>query len=96
MNTPTWLIVAFWSIIGLGLLITFVQFLIEYSKEIKTRTNTDALIGQKALLLEDYEFLKPATIWRVKSFDNQPLNKETLVEVVGIEGNTLIVQKYNK
>lgn len=69
------------------------------SKNSESKTNTNALIGQIAVLQTDYTILEKSSvkfgdvIWTVKTIENETLEKGTMIEVVAIEGNTLIVKK---
>ena len=69
------------------------------SKNSESKTNTNALIGQIAVLQTDYTILEKSSvkfgdvIWTVKAIEDETLEKGTMIEVVAIEGNTLIVKK---
>lgn len=68
----------------------------------ESKTNVHALIGQVGPLQSDYTFLNKSSvkfgdvIWTVRVENNEELLKGTMVEVVAIEGNTLIVIKQTK
>lgn len=67
-------------------------------KNNNSKTNVDALIGQKYRLLEttDFETLGKIKIkdidWSVKGEKQQTIKKNAIVEIVKIEGNKLIVK----
>ena len=62
-------------------------------------TNVDALIGKKCRLLEDIDLEKNGSlkvndiVWTAKSKDDKVIKKGQLVEIVGVEGNKMIVQE---
>ena len=63
-----------------------------------TKTNADAIIGQKHRMLESTNFETNGKIkikgvdWSVKGENQQTINQGQIVEVVKIEGNKLIVK----
>lgn len=67
-----------------------------------TKTNVDALIGEKHRLLEttDFETLGKIKIkdidWSVRGENQQTIEEGTVVEIVKIDGNKLIVKPVKK
>ena len=62
-------------------------------------TNSDRLIGMRTRLIvsiEDNhsgEIKANGIIWSAVSVDGKPIDKDTLIEIVAIEGNRLLVRK---
>lgn len=67
-------------------------------KNMDTKTNVDSLVGKQFRLLEDTDFEKLGSIkindvvWTAISIDGSEIKKNSLVEVVKIDGNKLIVK----
>lgn len=68
-------------------------------KNMDTKTNVDSLVGKQFRLLEDTDFEKLGSIkindvvWTAISIDGSEIKKNSLVEVVKIDGNKLIVKE---
>lgn len=64
-----------------------------------TKTNTDALVGQKFRLLSKTDFENVGTVkvkdveWSVVGDNGQFIDKGAIVEVTGISGNKLIIKE---
>ncbi len=69
----------------------------------KTRTNADSLIGEMGTVTKDIDTIKAqgqleirGQIWSAKTRDEELIPKDTVVEVLAIEGVKLVVKKENK
>ena len=81
----------------LGVRPVFQKYL--YSKESKIKTNVDALIGKRGIVVEsvDPKTMKGRVVvggenWRAVSFEDRFIEADSPVEVVRIEGTKLIVK----
>jgi len=85
-------------ILACALLILTRPFALKKLKANKTKTNADALIGQKALVtqtigeLEKGEIKIEGKIWSAKTADGTPLSAENKCIIEKIEGVTCIVK----
>lgn len=75
----------------------------KYLKVGKTRTNADSLIGEIGLVTEDIDTIKAkgqleirGQIWSAKTRDEDLIPKDTVVEILAIEGVKLVVKRSNK
>ena len=73
---------------------------IKYLKVGKTRTNADSLIGEIGLVTEDIDTIKAkgqleirGQIWSAKTRDEDLIPKDTVVEILAIEGVKLVVKR---
>lgn len=72
------------------------KWLLKYDN---SKTNVESLIGKKFRLLDKTDFETTGSVkvngvvWSAISIDNQPIEKNEIVEVVKIDGNKLIVKK---
>jgi membrane protein implicated in regulation of membrane protease activity len=71
----------------------------QFWKGAEVRTNTDALIGQRGKVSQDFEpGLRLGLVsvggddWRAESLNDKPLHVGDIVEVVRVDSNTLIVK----
>lgn len=98
---PLWQTVIF-VIVSAVLLSVLRKVTIKYFfKNNNSKTNLDALIGEKHRLLEGTNFEKLGQIqikdivWSVMGESQQTIKKGQIVEIVRIEGNKLIVKPAN-
>jgi membrane protein implicated in regulation of membrane protease activity len=66
---------------------------------VKTKTNSDAIIDKKCLVIEDISNLENTgrieingITWKAKSLNNEIIKKETIVQIKKIEGVTVFVE----
>ncbi len=104
------------SLFNINLIVQFVVFLVlslvcilytrpiakKYLKIGQTKTNVDAVIGQKGVVVKKIEEFNTGQIkvkgqiWTAKSPDFEILKCGDEVEIVGIEGVKLIVEKWKQ
>ena len=65
------------------------------------KTNIDSIIGKSCLVTQDInnienvgEVFINGLPWKAKSIDNKEINKDTLVDIIKIEGVSLIVKEH--
>ena len=82
------------------LLILTRPFVRKMTKKTQIKTNSDALVGKKAVIIKETdsfgdggEAKVDGKIWTVKSAEGEPLTKDDIVIVEKIEGVKLIVRK---
>lgn len=75
----------------------------KYLKVGSTRTNADSLIGEMGIVTEDIDTIKAqgqleirGQIWSAKTRNEELIPKDTVVEILAIEGVKLVVKKENK
>ena len=84
-----------------GLMLIFTRPLVKkYLKIGKVKTNAEELIGKEAIVTEEINNINAqgkikvkGQIWTARSNNNDKLKKDTIVEVLRIEGVKLIVKK---
>lgn len=75
------------------------KFLLKNSNE---KTNIDALIGKRYVMMEDAGFEKAGAVkingvvWSAIAQDGQEIKVNEIVEVVKVSGNKLVVKKIDK
>lgn len=87
-----------------AILLYFTKPLVErYLHVGKVRTNADSLIGEIGIVIEDIDTIKAigqvevkGQIWSAKTRDENLILKDTLVEILAIEGVKLIVSETSK
>lgn len=92
-------IIAFF-VVSIVLLIFTRPFAVKYINSNKTKTNVESLIGADALVLEEINNINERGCarlegkeWTARSEDGTVIPKDTVVNVVRIEGVKLIVKK---
>jgi len=84
-----------------GLMLIFTRPLVKkYLKIGKVKTNAEELIGKEAIVTEEINNINAqgkikvkGQIWTARSNNNNKIKKDTIVEVLRIEGVKLIVKK---
>ena len=84
-----------------GLMLVFTRPLVKkYLKIGKVKTNAEELIGKEAIVTEEINNINAqgkikvkGQIWTARSNNNNKIKKDTIVEVLRIEGVKLIVKK---
>lgn len=99
-GVPLWIEIVVFVILSLVLLLSLrgltKKFLLANAK---AKTNTDLLVGTctRVLTQADFDNLGSVEIngvvWSIKSQDCQVLPKDSVVEIVEVQGNKLIVKK---
>lgn len=86
-------------VLSLLMLLAFKPFVVRYLQKDSQPTNLDRYYGhpfrlQKAITAEDPgEIIIEGVTWRVISADNTECRINTLVKIVGIDGNKYVVEK---
>ena len=90
-------------VISLLLLLAFIKKARRCLAVDHTPTNADRIIGQKAKVLEDVDFITGrgriivmGQIWSCKSEKGENIEPNAIVEVLGIEGSRAVVKKISK
>lgn len=87
-----------------GILLYFTKPVVEkYLKVGNIKTNADSLVGETGRVTEDIDTIQAkgqleirGQIWSAKTRDGNLIAKDTLVEILAIEGVKLVVRKSNK
>ena len=98
LGAPIWLQVLIFAGVSALLLVLVRPFLRKFVDPHKIKTNVDALVGQKAVVLEPIDNLEGegtvklnGNIWTARSADESKIAADTVVEIRSIEGVKLIV-----
>ncbi len=98
LGAPIWLQVLIFAGVSALLLVLVRPFLRKFVDPHKIKTNVDALVGQKAVVLEAIDNLEGegtvklnGNIWTARSVDDSKIAADTVVEIRSIEGVKLIV-----
>ncbi|NLU52443.1 MAG: NfeD family protein [Clostridiaceae bacterium] len=98
LNLPLWLQIAVFLIVSAVLLIYTRPVAVKYLRVGRYRTNADALIGGRGVVIMDItehstgQVKVRGQIWTAVSRTGQPILKDTEVVICGIEGVKLIVK----
>ncbi|MFZ7121020.1 MAG: NfeD family protein [Eubacteriaceae bacterium] len=96
---PFYIQFALFLISSLVLLAFTRPIFVDYLKVGKTKTNVDSIIGNIGIVLEDINTFKygqvkvNGQIWTAKSEMKVHIEKNTKVEIIGVEGVKLIVKE---
>ena len=98
LGAQLWLQVVLFVVVSAALILLLRPFFKKYINPYKTKTNVDALIGQRAVVIEAIDNLAAAgavkldgKIWTARSADDAGIDAGTVVVVKRIEGVKAIV-----
>lgn len=99
--TDNWMIQAFVFIIVTVVVLVFLRpIAIKYINGKAEKTNVDSIIGRKAKVIADIDNINATGMvvidgmeWTARSVDGSIITKDTLVEVVSVEGVKAIVKE---
>ena len=98
LGAQLWLQVVLFVVVSAALILLLRPFFKKYINPYKTKTNVDALIGQRAVVIEAIDNLAAAgavkldgKIWTARSSDDAGIDAGTVVVVKRIEGVKAIV-----
>lgn len=98
LNAPLWLQVLIFAGVSALLLLLVRPFLRKFVDPHKVKTNVDALVGQKAVVIEPIDNLEGlgtvrlnGNIWSARTVDASKIPADTVVEIRAIEGVKLMV-----
>ena len=98
LGAKVWLQVLIFAGVSALLLLLVRPFLRKYVDPHKIKTNVDALVGKKAVVIEPVDNLEGlgtvklnGNIWTARSVDGANIPADTVVEVQAIEGVKLMV-----
>lgn len=98
LGAKIWLQVLIFAGVSAVLLLLVRPFLRKYVDPHKVKTNVDALVGQKAVVIEPIDNLEGlgtvklnGNIWTARSVDEETIPADTVVEIRSIEGVKLMV-----
>ncbi len=100
LNAPFILQVGAFIVVSATLLYFTKPLVKKYLKVGGARTNTDSLIGEMGIVIEDIDTLKAqgqveirGQVWSAKTREEVLIGKDTRVEILSIEGVKLVVRK---
>ena len=101
-DAPFWIIILTYSV-SLFVLTVFVRKIalrIFSGRESEIKTNTDAIIDQKGIVIEEINAIKGSgkvrvnrETWTAKSYDDEVLRIDDKIEVCSVEGVKLVVKR---
>ena len=98
LGAPLWLQVVLFALVSGILLLLARPFLQKFVDPHKTRTNVDALIGQKAVVTEDIDNLAgtgaiklSGVVWSARTLDGSRVESGTIVSIQSVQGVKLMV-----
>ena len=95
-----WIEVIVFVVISAATLFALRPILKRYIKQNTFRSNVDAYAGKRGIVVEDIEYLKPGAVklgdveWTaIPVNEKDKIQKNSIVEIVAVNGNKLIVRK---
>ena len=95
-----WIEIIVFIVISAATLFALRPILKRYVKQNTYRSNVDAYVGKRGIVIENIEFLKPGSVklgdveWTaIPVNEKDKIPAESVVEVVAVNGNKLLVRK---
>lgn len=102
VQIPFWVSIVVFFVIS-GLCFAVIRPLAaRYLKRGIIKSNVDEMVGKKGLVIKDIKELTSGevkindVIWTGVSYNDESIEKDSVVEVISIKGNKLIVKKVSK